>query len=207
MGRACVLTDTCAAETKALIEKELSDHVKLIHNKTGYMYGATHAKEFLPQFIGPESRKLKTLLQLRPSDPYFYGEDHAPGHYFDNCSVTKETGLNAIRKDFFMKTNGHRKLTPKRGTPRFGVVDQIHSWIKDLIHEEGTGPTWRHDRRRFDEDGRQIVVGVGRHVCHIKRVQTGGHVISLLPRSCQGSRDPFEEAVRRLGCFLQMRFL
>ena len=73
------------------------------------MYGATHAKEFLPDFIGPESRKLKTMLQLRASDPYFYGEDHAPGHYHDNCSVTKETGLNAIRKDFFLVTNGHRK--------------------------------------------------------------------------------------------------
>ena len=84
---------------------------RLIHNKTGNMYGATHAKEFLPQFIGPESCKLKTLLQLRPSDPYFYGEDHAPGHYHDNCSVTKETGLKAIHKDFFLATNGHRKLT------------------------------------------------------------------------------------------------
>ena len=110
--------------------------MKLIHNKTGHMYGTTHAKEFLPNFIGPEASKLKTLLQLKDTDPYFYCEDHAPGHYHDNCSVTQDTGLGAIRKEFFVRTNGHRKLTPKCATPRFGVGDQIHGWIKSLIHKE-----------------------------------------------------------------------
>jgi hypothetical protein len=136
VGRACVLTDSCVAETRELIKTELFAHVKLIHNKTGNMYGTTRAKEFLPNFIGPEASKLKTLLQLRETEPYFYCEDHAPGHYHDNCSVTKETGLNEIRKAFFVETNGYRKLTPKRATPRFGVGDQIHGWIKDLIHKE-----------------------------------------------------------------------
>ena len=60
------------------------------HNKTGNMYGATHAKEFLPQFIGPESRKLKTLLQLRPSDPNFYGEDHAPGQRLRGRALARQ---------------------------------------------------------------------------------------------------------------------
>ena len=41
-----------------------------------------------------------------------------------------------VYSDFFTETNGRRKLTPKKGTPRFGVGDQLHYWIKNLIHKE-----------------------------------------------------------------------
>ena len=71
IGRACVLTDSCSRETEALIQSELQKHVKLIVNKTGNMYGTTHAREFLPNFIGPESRKLKRVLELPETAPYF----------------------------------------------------------------------------------------------------------------------------------------
>ena len=52
-GRAIVLIDSASAETKELVRTELGEHVKLIENKTGNMYGQTHAHEFLPNFIGP----------------------------------------------------------------------------------------------------------------------------------------------------------
>ena len=100
------------------------------------MYGETHATEFLLKLICPEAKKMKTMLQLPEDAPYFYAEDYAPGHYNENCSATNTTGMNDVRKQFFVDTNGHRKLTPKKGTPRFGVGDQMHGWIKDRIHKQ-----------------------------------------------------------------------
>ena len=43
---------------------------------------------------------MKTVLQLPEDAPWFYAEDHAPGHYHDNCSVTKEKNLCSVRKEY-----------------------------------------------------------------------------------------------------------
>ena len=135
IGRAVVITDTGSEETLRLIETELGAHVKVIKNQTGNMYGTTHAREFLPNFVGREVSRMKRVLQLPEDSPYFYSEDHAPGHYRDQCSVTGDSGLNEIRKTFFTRTNGFRKLVVKNGTPQYMVGDQLHHIIKKWIHD------------------------------------------------------------------------
>ena len=76
------------AERKELVRAALGKHAKLIVNKTGNMCCQTHAHEFLPNFIGPEAKKMNNALQLPEDAPWFYAEGHAPRHYHDNCSVT-----------------------------------------------------------------------------------------------------------------------
>ena len=109
--------------------------IEVMHHRMGGD-GSTHTHKFLPEYIASEAKQMKKILQLPDDAPYFYCEDHAPGHYHDGCTVTKEQGLCAIRKKFFRDTYGWRKLSPKKATPRLGVGDQMHGGIRDEIHKE-----------------------------------------------------------------------
>ena len=93
MARAYVLTDSASDETRKLVRDVLGKHVVLMVNKTGNVYGQTHLNLILKKYLDAEQRKMKEALALDQSEPWFFGEDHAPGHYHDDCSVTKETGL------------------------------------------------------------------------------------------------------------------
>ena len=127
MARAYVLTDQASNETQALVRDVLGHHVVLFVNTTGNVHGHTHVNSILNKYLAVEQKKMKEVLALDQSEPWFFGEDHAPGHYHDDCSVTKTTGLNQQRKDFFTSNNCWRKLTPKKGTPRYMVGDQLHA--------------------------------------------------------------------------------
>jgi hypothetical protein len=117
-ARALVLVDSCAAETQTMIQDVLGKHVVLCVNKTGNVHGATHVDLVYKKYLAGEFRNMKQALCLDESQPLFYGEDHAPGHYHDQCSITGRSGLCAERKEFLTSVNGWRKLTPKKGSER-----------------------------------------------------------------------------------------
>jgi len=135
IGRAFVLVDGASVETQKLISDVLGKHVVLLVNSTGNVCGSTHVDLVMKKYLGPESARMKRALSLDEGAPFFYGEDHAPGHYHDNCTVTKRNDLNAERKEFFTSVNAWRKLTPKKGTPRYMVGDQLHQVFKHRCHK------------------------------------------------------------------------
>ena len=131
MARAYVLTDQASMETIALVKDVLGKHVVLLVNTTGNVHGSSHVDLILNKYLVAEVPKMKEVLALGPKEPWLFGDDHAPGHYHGDCSVTKATGLIAWRKEFFTSNNGWRKLTPKKGTP---LGDQLHQIFKHRVH-------------------------------------------------------------------------
>ena len=103
--------------------------------QTGNVYGQSHVQLILKKYLDAEQRRMKEVLALDQGEPWFFGEDHAPGHYHDACSVTKDSGLNEKRQDFFISSDVWRKLTPKKGTPRYMVGDQLHQIFKHRVQQ------------------------------------------------------------------------
>ena len=72
--------------------------IEVMHHRMGGD-GSTHANNFLPEYIASEAKQMKKILQLPDDAPYFYCEDHAPGHYHDLLGPTAGKPANQRTSD------------------------------------------------------------------------------------------------------------
>ena len=134
VARVLIITKNVSREQLDMVNTDLGKHVLLVKNETGNVDGATHIDIVYNRYLKTEVPKMKEMLGLDQSEPWFYGEDHATGHYFDKSKCGRR-GINNQRQQFFKSNNGWRKLTPKKGTPRYMVGDQLHHVFKVRVHK------------------------------------------------------------------------
>ena len=54
--------------------------------RTGNVYGSSHVEHIYEQYLQPEQLRMKVACALEEDEPWFFGEDHAPGHIGWNCT-------------------------------------------------------------------------------------------------------------------------
>ena len=101
-AKALVMTRSANVLTVNLVKEYLGEHVILIVNETGNVYGRSHVDDVLKGYVGPEVLRMKQALALPPDAPWFYCEDHAPGHgcFTFHCLSLVDCGLCFVTSNF-----------------------------------------------------------------------------------------------------------
>jgi hypothetical protein len=114
----------------------LSGNLVLIVNRTGNCYGESHIEHVIPEVLHRGAIRCRVAACLQDDEWVLTGQDKAGGHYHDNCSVAKTTGLNPRRKEAYKRYKLVNHLYDLCGTPEQCANDHLHQVLKHRVHKE-----------------------------------------------------------------------
>ena len=118
------------------VNKEFGGILKTFKNRTGNVYGSFHLKSLIPGLFGPSAQRLRNKLGKAYDAPVLFEEDMANGHIGNSCTVTKEEGLQVLRKAALHERGLLRHLYPLNGTADYCKNDQWHLVIQDKFYDK-----------------------------------------------------------------------